>query len=1220
MAFMENMNSVLLKLAGGSMEAGAAIAAIGGVGAEAQASLQSLVASGASAQQIMQSMGSTSEQINAEVMRLIVGNSNVEQSLASLGLAFQKERIEEGLFVQSRRQVESMTQALSAKLGASGMRGAVLDPSGQRATKARSADVYMSKNPMDYESAGEIALARKIQKITEAAKEAGIAVKLPMIEMGEDKARINMARLAMTWENLGKEIRKVAKDERELEQDERGHFALMKKNLDAAIKQREALHRAEIRQQQEMAKIRANEVRREMDQMYVSMSSATAKQYITKPAGSDIFGGLFGKGGKLESKFVTGLFQNIERGSQLASKGVMSLVRSLTSAGSSMAFMTASIGGLFAIITGASIGATFKMASDFEHAMARIMILVKKGESDLPTLTNQVKEFSKAFGMSPMASAEGFRIAISSDVPPGEVAKFMEEAGKLAVTQSATIEKTADMMSMMRNAFNLTTKDMSRLRDMIFVMTDRGRVEVEQFSGEIGKISSVAATAGVNMQEMLAGFAALSRTKGPEQAGTMLINLFKLISKQGPEAKKILRDLNITLSPEQTKAEGLIKQIEKIHDALEKNPAIVEQITDDFRELRAWGEITGSQFDALKSIMEDMYNSVGVGDQHFNEMMDTTEVRWNRLMAQMRQSAMEMGIAVMKSFNEWVDSSGGVEAAQMKISQGFKQIELAVRYFLGAMEFVGTGVMAVLGAIAGAVYTVYKGFEVGGKMIAGMFQGLREKSLLGDIERVNDAIFRLKTQLGSRDEPILKEKIDQLTKQRDEIQQQLTEVHDQQRQRVSDIDKTFEEWGHGMENVFKPAAALGKALAENADKIHDLQQEIADLDVVMKNSAEDHAAMVKYQASLTAVTKKATEAIREQAKATQELVVNLLKDQVDSGKTLLKEWVHDNSEAVKQVIAGYRKLATEQETLTKKLKGEMKDLIKDREKYDDSVQNSIDKIKEQDQKPDEIVKNRIAKGQILEERANVAAKIGDRDEVQRLVQEASGIYESILGVDSANTKKNRETVIEAMQRLKDQMDKVYEAEQEATKKRIDSSEKAAKAFTDKANLIEQKFKEFEQGVTDLTRDITKLSKAPTEEALKTLKDRIMKLMGDAQFFVTIDNDPALSALDRTIEKVKELKTELATVPDFLNSALGNDESTRKMLYEGTGKTPPWTSWWDGLQGTSNVNNTTNVDMRGTTINAGSEGGGPKKADARKLARDLKRHIERGEAPALTRRK
>jgi len=1284
MGFMENMNAVLLKLAGGSMEAGAGIAAIGGVSAETQATLSNLLASGAEAGKIMAAMGSTSEAVNAQVMKLIVGNSNVEQSLAKLGLAFKKQAIDEGLFVEARRKVLSMAETLKDKLGPGQMRDAV-DPTTGKKKRGMSPDILLTKDIDFLAEQGLLQQAKRYRKLVQMADVAGVKIPKFSLGFGEDDAAKNLSKIGAAIDIVKDKIAKLKriKDQHQAEDDARlkRNIQLMeeteayrlkllkdirkeKKKIqdqeDAELKRTQARmkevedyrltllgmiekEKAEIqakddarlkrtlagiemeqtyrmkllkmieKEKAEKLQVRRVDANREMNQMFVHMEAATARKYITKPDTSGLFGSLFGVGGKLESKMVAGTFSAIERGSQTAAKGVMSLVRSLSSAGSSMAFMTASISGLFALVTGATLGATFKMASDFEHAMQKIMILVKKGESDLPRLTSQVKEFSKAFGMSPMASAEGFRIAISSDVPPGEIRKFMDEAGKLAVTHSTSIEKTADMMSMMRNAFKLTTEDMSRLRDMIFVMTDRGRVEVDQFAGEIGKISSVAALAGVNMQEMLAGFAALSRTKGPEQAGTMLINLFKLITKQGPEAKKILRDLGITLSPEQTKAEGFIKQIEKIREALAKNPALIEQMTEDFRELRAWGEITGSQFEALKSIFEDMFASVGEGDIHLGEMMNTTEVRWNRLMAQMRISAMEMGSGLMEGFREWIDKSGGVEAAMLGIQQKFKTLELASRYFLGTIQFVATGVAALMGIVAAAVYSVWKGMQGLATATSTAFNMTAAKIWLAELRGIDETIKSMKNRGASDDAP----KIQELTAKRNELQAKITEANDKIRENDKKVEQTFQEWGKGIGMIFEPAKASAKALGDNADKIHELQQEIRDLDTIIENSKADHEALLKFQESLKIKTSTATEAIRDQAAAVKELVINKLKEQVKDGEVLLKQWVHDNSDSIKNIISGYRKMATEQEQLTKNLQRQLKDLTKDRERYDDAVQQSIDRIEEQDKTPGEIMKSRIERGELLEKRANIAAGLGDRDEVQRLIGEASSIYESILGIDTLNTKKNRETVVDALERLRTEMDKVYQAEQTAIEDKMALSEQATAAFLNNANVIETRFKAFSQSIIDLTRDMQKLGQAPDQQALEGFKTRIMELMEESQFFLDIQEDPAIEALDRTIEKIKAVKMELSTVPDFLLKALANDEATKNMLLQGTGATvaPVGTS-----STSNNTTNTTNVDMRGTTINAGSEGGGPKKADARKLARVLKRHIERGEAPALTRRK
>ena len=816
-----------------------------------------------------------------------------------------------------------------------------------------------------------------------------------------------------------------------------------------------------------------------------------------------------------------------------------------------------------------------------------------------------MKKLSREFGFSPLASAEGFRIAISSDVAPEEAMKFMEEAGKLSVAQSVSIEKSADMLAMMKNAFNLSTSSFSRLRDMIFVMTDRGRVEVDQFAGEIGKMASVATTAGVNVQEMLATFAALSRTKGPEQAGTMVINLFKLIAKQGPEAIATMKQLGISTGPEFVKGEGLLKQIEKIHDALAKNPDLIEKISDDFRELRAWGEITGSQYEALKSIFDEMTTRIGVGDEATSKMMETTQVKWERLIAQIKISMIELGDSVMGTFNSWITESGGVENAMQKIEMGFKRVELAVRLFIAPFQFVGT---LIIGVFETAYDLVMSLIHVWGTLLNGLAAGAGWIA-----KQYNKAMYEYTGD-------------DEILKRQERLKKWLAETWD-------DTGEHLKDAGRHAADAFTTdwVDAWNKSgMSANSESVAKLAQEIADLGQVTGQAAEDQKFLAEFMKATGVSAKVAASEIerlkkvhaanselnpaRDPAAMIRKLTSDTLKNHVKEGVKDLKNWLHDNSDTIKGIISGYRHLAEEQKALVKQMRAQLKDLIKDQERYDDSVEQSIQKLKDQDRTPAEQMKQRIGRGQLLEERANTAAKIGDRDEVQRLVTEAQGVYESILSIDGANTKANRLTVIDALERLRGEMDKVYGSEKEAIQSRIALAVNAEIKFADAANSVEAHFKAFEQGITDVGRELEKLGSSPTDEAVKKLKEKILQLEGDSQYFINVQADPALNALDKMIEKATELKSTMDAVPDILLQKL-QDPELKNLLMQGVALTPTEPS----KSTVNNNNKTTNVDMTGTTINAGSEGGGPKKADARKLARDIKRHIERGEAPALNRR-
>lgn len=1198
-AYMDRVNQVLQRLTQASkapIEVAQALAAIGGASEFAASQMQALKEGSAEVSAVAMSLGAAEEAIKASVMAAIAGNAQYEQSVAQVGLSFDLSKLKLIEFQNAFKKYQGILAGVKAET-ASTLRSAELPRS---AARTRDIQAYESTDPRDYESPTEIAYARAIQRIQRTAARAGLKADIPSPEMGDDKVRLNMARLSMAYDNLRQKIAALNTERRAYHENDlwdEGHYRRMQIALNAAIAAREKEHAQQVKlqqfmQQQRLAAMKVN-VDRELDAMYVKMPAATARRYV----GSARWWHAFVPDTLIWSKFgqgATKAFAQVNAGIQIVTKGTLGFARAIVGAGSQMAFMTASISGLFAMVTGATMGTAFKMALDFENAMRRINILVKQGESDLPTLTAQVKELSKAFGFDPMKMSEGFRIAISSDVDPAEAKAFMTEAAKLAVTQSSSIEKTADMLAMMKNAFNLSTGSLGRLRDMIFVMTDRGRVEVEQFAGEIGKISSVAALAGVNVKEMLGAFAALSRTKGPEQAGTMLINLFKLIAEQGPKSQQVLRELGIFLSPAQTRGFGLLEQITKIHDGLAKNPQLIEQMTEDFRELRAWGELTGSQFEALKSIFSDLDERVGVADEKEKEMIETSEKRWQRLTAQLKVSAIEMGASIMETFNNWIDSSGGVEKAQMKLEKGIKRIELAFRLFLIPFQIAAGAIVETLTVIYDIVATIWNAMQLmwsGAKTIYNQSMGWFAKAMYEYTGNEKWAKTREGYGAAQQDSFIQNRK----------------------------------KWGELLgrwSNVATNFDALGTG--SNIESIAKLSQEIADLDSVTSQAEEDAAALAAFtkrygaaaaQAALDlAKQKKAEEELNargDPAKAIREMFVKVLIEQVKDGSKALKNWLTDNQDTVKGIIAGYRKLASESEATAKALSKDLKDLQKDRHELLKDFNNDIEAIKDKDRTPAEIVRRLKEAGEQLERDANLAAKAGDRELVQKYVKEAADKYKAILGI--ADTKENRATVVANLERLRDQLDKLYQLQGAALEAQVARAEAAAQAFTAQANNVELHFKAFAQGVTDVGRELDKLGSAPPEEKLKKLKDRLLELQASTQFFINIQDDPALGTLDKMIERARELSSIMGAVPDELLKKL-KDPELRDFIRAGTIPVTPV----EPKSTTNNTNNVTNVDMRGTQINAGSEGG-PKKADARRLARDIKRHIERGEAPALSRR-
>lgn len=1197
-AFMATLNSKLEGVASGSISVANAMASIGATSAAVRSELESLANGSQTISKVQANLGLVGNQLIAQVDSILQGNTQQMQSYQAVGGEIDK--VTEKLIAQTKA-LETLASLQKTIASRKISRDAVAQAQNPRQGRIRSAATFESTNPLDYSSADEIAIARKIQRFKALAAQYKIAMNPPGVEMGEGKQALNMARLNMAFEQLKGKILEVRASEKNLDREARECFASMargaKDYVRAAVQAQKETDALAAKQR----KLRATESRRQMDQMFAAGPSRTRAGELQALG---VITGLQ-TATKNTHGWADKLFKKFEAGTSIATKGTMALVRGLNSAQSAMAFMTSSFTGLVAMITGATIGGFFKMAMDFEKAMARVNLLVKKGESDLGTLTAQVKELSKQFGVGASDMAAGFRIAISSDVAPEEIMSFMKESNKLAVTHAASVEKTTDLLSMLKNAFGLATSDLSHLRDMIFVMTDRGRTEVEQFSAEIGKIAPTARLAGASIQEMMAAFAALSRTRSTEQAGTLLRNLFKNIIEPSSDAKTQLKKIELGLTPVQVKAQGLMETIRKFREELQKNPAVLNDVAEDLRELSAWGELTDSQFEALNSTFNEMGNSVGLADQKFAEMADTTAVRWDRLTAQLKISAMEMVEGIIESFAGITKGTGNIEIAQKKIESMFKRIELAARYFLLAVEFVGTMAMVGFGAIVTPLVVIWgllkniKNFADRGMASA------RIETITGRMEELRDQIVKLKQEEGlGQSSPQVQAIEAQIAAAQKGLDKYMADLDASE----VDIEQTIKGTVSSIEAAWKPTMAMAEAFVNSSKRAGELAQEIADLSHVIEIMEVDAKAAGNAANGLTGKLGQAKEEMRDKEAALAEAQRANLEQQVKLGKDALKQWVVDHRDTIQGIIAGYRKLATEQKSVVKELQKSLKDLIKDQRDFDDSINDQVEKIKDVDRTPEQKITRLKDRGREMEKRANAAAKEGDREEVQRLLQQAMGYYQEILSV--SDTKVNRKVVIDALERLKGEMDKVYGAEKSSLQEKIATAENAAAAFTEKANQVEANFKKLEQGIRDVTREIENMGKHPTMETLEKLKTKIASLIGSTDFFIDVQADPALASLDKMIEKAKEFGAEMKKAFEVPERMMTPEEARRHPDFV------PMDSEIN-RNNTTIHNRITNVD----SVNVGVGGGeGPKKADARRLARDIKRHIERGEAPALTKRR
>ena len=214
-----------------------------------------------------------------------------------------------------------------------------------------------------------------------------------------------------------------------------------------------------------------------------------------------------------------------------------------------------SIFGIAASAAG-SISVPVKFAMDFEHSLQVVSTMFGDTLVDVENLSKQILSLSSSSGVAATEISSGLYEALSSGLPVtenmAESLSFMEKNIKLAkagLSDVATVTKTA---SSILNSYNLNVSETDRVHKILMQTQNFGTTTVGELGASLSGVTSVAATAGVSLEQLGASMATLTHSgTGTAESVTMLRALISELMKSGTIGEK-----NLTAALSSTKYAG----------------------------------------------------------------------------------------------------------------------------------------------------------------------------------------------------------------------------------------------------------------------------------------------------------------------------------------------------------------------------------------------------------------------------------------------------------------------------------------------------------------------------------------------------------------------------------------------------------------------------------------------------------------------------------------
>lgn len=220
------------------------------------------------------------------------------------------------------------------------------------------------------------------------------------------------------------------------------------------------------------------------------------------------------------------------------------------------------------------LGATIKIAADFESAMSRVAALSGATDEELQRLTQTAQQLGATTVFSTTQAAEGMQFLSMAGFKTNEIIDAMPGMLDMAAAAQLDLGRAADISSNILSAFGLQANEMGRVGDILTKAFTSANVDLEMLGNTMKYVGPIAKAAGFSLEEMSAAAGLLGNAGiQSEQAGTALRATILRLANPPKAAADALKKLGVTV----TDANGKMLPMADILELVQKG---MEGMTD----------------------------------------------------------------------------------------------------------------------------------------------------------------------------------------------------------------------------------------------------------------------------------------------------------------------------------------------------------------------------------------------------------------------------------------------------------------------------------------------------------------------------------------------------------------------------------------------------------------------------------------------------------------
>lgn len=205
-----------------------------------------------------------------------------------------------------------------------------------------------------------------------------------------------------------------------------------------------------------------------------------------------------------------------------------------------------------------------------------------------------------------------------------DAAEILEVSTKAAIGGQSDLATVSDAVTSTLNAYNLEASDAEAITDKFFATVAAGKINIEQYSQQIGKVAPLANQAGVSLDE-LNGFIATATALGVpvESAFSGIRQAISATLKPTNEASELAEELGIRFDATALQSKGLAGILGELNATGQDTSENLTVLFGSVEAVTAIAPSTGEGFAKLTENIKGSEESTGLTNENFEKLANT---------------------------------------------------------------------------------------------------------------------------------------------------------------------------------------------------------------------------------------------------------------------------------------------------------------------------------------------------------------------------------------------------------------------------------------------------------------------------------------------------------------------------------------------------------------------------------------------------------------------